>query len=102
MYSFLRRGNAVKCLARLCHMATRAAPGVRIAELQGGDKHNAIPREGRAALLVPDQSCDAVRSALESEAAGLREAYGALEDKMHVSIDAPSVRPAGWMFCADV
>lgn len=74
-------------------MATRAAPGVRLAELQGGDKHNAIPREGRAALLVPDESRDAVEAALISEVLGLREAYGALETDMHVTIHPASVRP---------
>ena len=74
-------------------MGTRAASGVRLAAFQSGDKHNAIPREGHAALLVPDASRSLVIAALQSEAAGLQEAFGGLEREMQISVDASSDVP---------
>ncbi|MDR1728664.1 MAG: aminoacyl-histidine dipeptidase [Acidobacteriota bacterium] len=48
------RGNAIKVMAR----ALRAlAPfGARLADIDGGDKHNAIPRECRTVLWLPRQA----------------------------------------------
>jgi len=45
------RGNAIKIMNRAL-MALNAA-GARLSSINGGDKHNAIPRECEAVLLVP-------------------------------------------------
>ncbi len=47
----LQRGNAVKLLARILAAATETVP-FRLARLEGGNKHNAIPREAEATVLV--------------------------------------------------
>lgn len=46
------RGNAVKLMARLLWEFTRENK-IRIASINGGNKHNAIPRECFAVVLVP-------------------------------------------------
>ncbi len=45
------RGNAVKIIARV--LAELTEIGVRISKIQGGNKHNAIPRETDALVFVP-------------------------------------------------
>ena len=45
------RGNAIKILNRV--MMELGAMGARIASCEGGNKHNAIPREAEALLFVP-------------------------------------------------
>ncbi len=45
------RGNAVKILNRV--LVELAGAGGRVASLEGGNKHNAIPREAEATVFVP-------------------------------------------------
>ena len=47
-----RRGNALKLVASLLHDLTDA--GARLALIAGGNKRNAIPRDARALVFVPD------------------------------------------------
>ena len=49
----LERGNSNVLGGRLLAAVRDAVPTVRIADLSGGDKHNAIPREFRAVVAVP-------------------------------------------------
>jgi dipeptidase D len=64
----LQRGNAIQCLARALYASSLAEP-VRIATIQGGNAHNAIPREASAVLLFPrDEAIEkTVRASLEKE-----------------------------------
>jgi dipeptidase D len=45
------RGNSIKILART--MFALSELGVRMASIEGGNKHNAIPREAEALVFVP-------------------------------------------------
>lgn len=64
-----KRGNAVKQLAGLL----ARHPEFAVAELAGGDKHNAIPRECSALLaLLPGQR-EALERAMEAGAAAWRD-----------------------------
>lgn len=47
------RGNAVKILTRLLWNAEKKL-GLRLAKIEGGNKHNAIPREAFADVVVPN------------------------------------------------
>lgn len=47
------RANAVKLLVRVLEALMEKVPSLRLVELQGGDKHNAIPREAFATVLLP-------------------------------------------------
>ncbi len=51
------RGNAVKIANRA--VLALAELGVRLAAIEGGDKHNAIPRECEAVVWVPARQWDA-------------------------------------------
>ncbi len=50
----LERGNANKLLNRVLWMATEAY-GIRLADMQGGDLRNAIPREADAVVTVAEE-----------------------------------------------
>jgi dipeptidase D len=45
------RGNAVKIMARL--LLALGEAGVRVSSIEGGNKHNAIPRETESIVFVP-------------------------------------------------
>ncbi len=47
------RGNAIKMLGRVLYMVSKETL-IQIAELTGGEKDNAIPREAEAVVLVED------------------------------------------------
>jgi dipeptidase D len=47
-----QRGNAIKILARILWTATQKF-SLRVSDIQGGDKHNAIPRESWARISIP-------------------------------------------------
>ncbi|MDA3950446.1 MAG: aminoacyl-histidine dipeptidase [Spirochaeta sp.] len=49
----LERGNSNVLGGRLLAAIREVMPTVRIADIAGGDKHNAIPREFRAVVAVP-------------------------------------------------
>lgn len=48
------RGNAIKMLARTLHMISKEMP-IQIAQLAGGEKDNAIPREAEALVLISEE-----------------------------------------------
>jgi dipeptidase D len=47
------RGNAVKLLARMLRAMVEAGMPLELGRIAGGDKHNAIPREAEASILLP-------------------------------------------------
>ncbi|MDO5733074.1 MAG: aminoacyl-histidine dipeptidase [Eubacteriales bacterium] len=49
----LGRANAIKVLARILQAAKTAFPELRLAEFNGGSKHNAIPSAARASVIAP-------------------------------------------------
>jgi len=56
------RGNAVKIANRA--VLVLAGLGGRLASIEGGDKHNAIPRETEALVYVPAKQWDAAAAAV--------------------------------------
>jgi dipeptidase D len=65
----LQRGNAIRLLARIMRAA---GDDCRLAKIDGGNAHNAIPREARAVCAVPSARWDAVQRAMESEASAIK------------------------------
>lgn len=45
------RGNAIKMIARVLHMILKEVP-IQIADISGGEKDNAIPREAKAVVQI--------------------------------------------------
>ncbi len=59
----LGRGNANKLIIRFLKYATRELD-VRLAEINGGGMRNAIPREGYAVVLVPEENIASLKKAV--------------------------------------
>jgi dipeptidase D len=66
----LQRGNASKLLARVLFAAAQQTP-FHLASFAGGNKHNAIPREAAARVVVPTASRDAFQTAADQEIAAI-------------------------------
>ncbi len=91
----LQRGNAIKLLSRLLWTAYLDTP-FRLAGVEGGSAHNAIPREAFAQVVVEHESKDAVLAALETDLAAVRTEYGPADPGMELSIDDASTPVAVW------
>jgi dipeptidase D len=58
------RANAIKLLARvLWDLSERAE--IRICDIRGGDKHNAIPREASVVITIPKERAGEVEKSIE-------------------------------------
>lgn len=82
----LERGNSVVLGARLLAAIRRSVPSAAIAEIAGGDKHNAIPREFRAILEVGRDEVSMVRAAAEEFATTVRRELGEREKGLSISV----------------
>lgn len=81
----LQRGNATKLLARALNSAFREAP-FRLVTFNGGNMHNAIPREAFATVAVPKSKRDAFEKALKQEFAAIQSEFKPAEPNMKYSI----------------
>lgn len=76
------RANSIKILSRLLWKINREM-GMRVCELKGGDKHNAIPREATATILVSED----VKKLLDEQFSHIKNEYKATEPQMKVEIE---------------
>lgn len=83
----LQRGNAVKLLARI--LGSLPNDSWRLVSFEGGNKHNAIPREARA-VLVAGADIAKLRAALEAEFAAIKAEYLAADADMQLVITESS------------
>jgi dipeptidase D len=70
----LQRGNATKLLVRALNVA-RAGRSMQIAEIAGGNAHNAIPREAHAVVAVASGDLDGFKADLEAELAAIQAEF---------------------------
>ncbi|MHC4989806.1 MAG: M20/M25/M40 family metallo-hydrolase, partial [Planctomycetota bacterium] len=94
----LQRGNAVQLLARALYAAALEG-SFRLAELQGGNAHNAIPREAGATIWIPGEAPDP-RATLQRELEAIRDEYRPAEPGLEFTIDeietpATTIDPTG-------
>ena len=81
----LQRGNAVKLLARVLLAALQQAP-FHLASFQGGNKHNALPREATARVVLPVEAQGPFTAAVEAEAAAIQDEIRAVDPDLRVEI----------------
>lgn len=81
------RGNAVKMAATTVEAALEAAPGARLVSVSGGDKRNAIPRECRVFIIVPQDQVDVVKATVAQIAAELKSEYGSKEPELSINVE---------------
>jgi dipeptidase D len=77
------RANALVLLARVLAELRAATPALQLVSIEGGDKHNAIPRDSSAVVRLPSA---AAAAALEPRIAALRDALAA-----EYQLDAPTM-----------
>ena len=82
----LQRGNAVQLLARMIHAISHGTPGF-ISEIQGGDKHNAIPREAWCTVVIPEDHSGEFLIQLGELFTDLKSEYGIVEPGMDLVIE---------------
>lgn len=92
----LQRGNAIKLLARALYAVSRELP-FHVVRLEGGNAHNAIPREASATVLVPgDGGSNGFASRLESEMGSIREELGTVDPGMACEIGDSTASGGAW------
>lgn len=77
------RGNALKILART--LGALAPLGVRLALIQGGNKHNAIPREAEATVWVPRNKLPEASAAIEDLARTIGQELASVEPDLKIA-----------------
>lgn len=82
----LQRGNAVRLLARIIDAGARGT-SFHLASFDGGDKHNAIPREAAATVVLPEADVEGFEHRAGEEYAAARQAYAAVEPGMVLKLD---------------
>lgn len=87
------RGNAIKIINRLLINAEKNF-GISLAQIEGGNKHNAIPREAFAVVLVPKQKEDAFKAYVAEYNKTVKEENSTVEKTLEVSVE-PHSMPAG-------
>jgi dipeptidase D len=80
------RGNAVKIANRT--LLALAAAGARLSSIEGGDKHNAIPRETEAMVFVPAKRWDEAVAAVKKLEAVIKAEYKTVDPGLAITLTA--------------
>jgi dipeptidase D len=84
----LQRGNAIRLLARLLRAA---GDSCRLAQIEGGNAHNAIPREARAVCVSRD--IEALRRTIETTAVAIKQELAVSDPGFAVSVKPVAETP---------
>lgn len=84
------RGNAVKIMGRA--VAALSAVGARLSAINGGNKHNAIPRECEAVLLIPRQKLDEAERVIGGVNATIKAELATVEPDLLISLSTMKTR----------
>ena len=90
----LQRGNAGRLLSRALY-AVLPKQLFRVADLQGGNAHNAIPREATA-TIVAAKGIDRLQDLLAAQLEMIRDEFRPAEPDMQFSIDAAEAPSQVW------
>ncbi len=78
MEIILQRGNANKILVRFIR-EQMSVLGIRVAEIDGGGLRNAIPREAKAVVVVPNEKIEEFESAVKAFESTIQYEYALVE-----------------------
>lgn len=81
------RGNAIKLTTRVLLAAIEEGIDLDLISIDGGDKHNAIPREAFAICRVDKSRIDALKAVAESCAKDFREEFEASDPDLAVKVE---------------
>jgi dipeptidase D len=93
----LQRGNAVKLVTRALY-AVSLERSFLLADLQAGNKHNAIPREAVALVVLPDGegAVEAFRAGMEKELRAVADEYRPAEPDLKFEIEPADLPARAW------
>lgn len=80
------RGNAIKIMVRLLHILTYKY-GIRLVSINGGSKHNAIPRESFAVIRVSKKSVGDVYGFINEYNKVVKTELASVEPNLEVSAE---------------
>jgi dipeptidase D len=78
------RGNAIKIMYRTLLVLTKA--GTRIVSIDGGDKHNAIPRECEALVLISARKISAAKRLVASLCATIKAEISTVDPDLLIEL----------------
>jgi dipeptidase D len=81
------RGNAIKILAELLAGISALGP-VRLIRIEGGNKHNAIPREAGAVVAVPPELVSAVKELAATVVRDTLQEIGGIDPDLRIEVHA--------------
>jgi dipeptidase D len=79
------RGNAIKLLAQTLKRI-HAETDARLSLINGGDKHNAIPREAEAHMYIPADQVELAKHLVRDVADQLKKEYGETESVLSIEL----------------
>ena len=79
------RGNAIVFLSSIID-AVQNEMDCRLVSIQGGDKHNAIPREAFATILVSPESAADAQITVSRRSDALSKEFGSMETNLQVNL----------------
>jgi dipeptidase D len=91
----LQRGNAVQLLARMLYTVSREVP-LQLTRIEGGNKHNAIPREAVAAILVPAADKERVGDLLSAQFVAVSTEFAPAEPHMGFESTETTAPGSAW------
>jgi dipeptidase D len=90
------RGNALKFLARVLGAALDAKINYSLASVSGGSKHNAIPREADAVVVVPKSRAGSLRRVFKETAKALRDEFGEIDPNQRLELNETALPAQVW------
>jgi len=82
-------GNANKLLTRLLYNLQEFA--IQIAAFNGGGLRNAIPREGHATIVIPNDKVTAFKETLSEQAATFKHEYQKVDANLNIVLETVAV-----------
>jgi dipeptidase D len=89
-----QRGNAIRILARVLDEASRKIR-FSLADIRGGSKRNAIPREASAVVLASASALKRLRKSLERQQATLLDEIGRIDPDLRIVVEETSFAAEG-------
>lgn len=80
------RGNAVRILGRVLEILMESLP-LAVADMQGGSKRNAIPREASATVVLDGAREQELRSTVALAEAQIRSELGAFDSGLRITVE---------------
>ena len=81
------RGNAIKITVRTLLAALEKELELDLISIDGGSKHNAIPREAFAVFRLPGASVPVMREIIDTKLAGFKEELGSMDPDLEIVLE---------------